>query len=294
MASASDYLKLHIVVFLWGTTSVMAKLVSMPATEMLVYRTFLAAAGLLAVAAVWRVSLRVSAADVFRLLGIGMVVGLHWAAFFVGGQYSTASLSLVGFATCSLWAAILEPLVNRQPIRPLEIFLGLAVLAGLYLIFRFEFHYWVGFLLSVLSGLLAAVFSILNFRLVRRIPSVTIAFYEMAGAFLFMVLMLPLYKITFARNGVLDLSPEPTDWIYLAILSLLCSVFAFTMSVNLLKKVSVFTVQLLLNLEPVYGIMLAVMVLGEHRMMGPGFFAGTAIILAAVLSYPLLKKRFVS
>ena len=292
MATASDYLKLHVVVFLWGTTSVMAKLVSMPATEMLLYRTLLAAGGLWVVARISRASLQQSPADVLRLLGIGMVVGLHWVAFFVGGQISTASLSLVGFATCSLWAAVLEPLANGKKIRPVEILLGSVVLAGLYLIFRFEFRYWEGFLLSVLSGLLAAVFSIMNSRLVHRIPSVTIAFYEMAGAFLFVVLLLPLYQVTYSTTGVLDLVPEPMDWAYLFILSMFCSVFAFTMSVDLLKKVSVFTVQLLLNLEPIYGILLAILVLGEHRMMGWGFAAGTAVILMAVFSYPVLTKRY--
>lgn len=292
MASTSDYLKLHVVVFLWGTTSVMAKLVSMPATEMLVYRTMLAALGLLVVALWTKAQLRYSTADILRMLGIGVVVGVHWVAFFVGGQYSTASLSLVGFATCSLWAALLEPLAKGQRIRPLEIILGLVVLAGLVLIFRFEFRYWQGFLLSVFSGLLAAVFSIMNSRLVDRIPSTTIAFYEMAGAFLFVVALLPVYQLTYSNTGVLDLTPEPMDWIWLLILSMFCSVFAFTMSVHLLKKVSVFTVQLLLNLEPIYGIILAILVLDEHTMMGPGFVAGTLVILSAVLSYPGLKSRF--
>lgn len=292
MATTADYLKLHVVVFLWGTTSVMAKLVSMPATEMLVYRTAMAALGLMAVAFISGAMLKQRPVDILRMLSIGMVVGLHWVAFFVGGQFSTASLSLVGFATCSLWAAILEPLANGRRIRPIEIFLGTVVLFGLYLIFRFEFRYWVGFLLSVFSGLLAAVFSIMNSRLVNRIPSVTIAFYEMAGAFLFVVCLLPLYRVTYSVTGVLDLTPEPMDWIYLFILSMFCSVFAFTMSVALLKKVSVFTVQLLLNLEPIYGIFLAVLVLDEHRMMGWGFAAGTMVILLAVFSYPLLNKRF--
>lgn len=292
MATVSDYLKLHVVVFLWGTTSVMAKLVSMPATEMLAFRTLLAALGLLVVALWTKSQLRHSMSDTLRMLGIGMIVGLHWVAFFVGGQLSTASHSLVGFATCSLWAAVLEPISKGQRVRLLEIILGLVVLAGIVLIFKLEFHYWQGFLLSVFSGLLAAVFAIMNAQLVNRIPSTTIAFYEMTGAFLFVLALLPIYQQTYSITGTLDLIPEPMDWLWLFILSMFCSVFAFTMSVHLLKKLSVFTVQLLLNLEPIYGIVLAILVLRENNLMGTGFVAGTLLILSAVLSYPWLKSRF--
>lgn len=287
-----DYLKLHFVVFLWGTTAVMAKLITIPATEMLFHRTWMAAVGLLVLALFSGTVLKYSFKDLLSMLGIGLIVGLHWVAFFVGGQISTASLSLVGFATCSLWAALLEPLVNRQPVRALEVFLGLAVMAGLYIIFRSEFHFMTGFLLSILSGLLAAVFGIMNSKLVKRISSVAIAFYEMSGAFLFVVLTLPFYQSFFAEGGKLQMIPAPSDWIYLLVLSLLCSVFAFTMSVDLMKRLSVFTVQLALNLEPVYGIILAVILLGEGSVMGASFYVGTSVILVAVLLYPWLKKRF--
>ena len=134
MARLSDYLKLHVLVFLWGTTAVMAKLITIPATEMLFYRTLFAAAGLLVVALVAGTAVKASFNDTLKMLGIGLVVGLHWIAFFVGGQISTASLSLVGFATCSLWAAVLEPLTQGRAVRPLEIFLGILVMAGLYVI----------------------------------------------------------------------------------------------------------------------------------------------------------------
>lgn len=287
-----DYLKLHFVVFLWGTTAVMAKLITIPATEMLFHRTWMAAAGLLVLALVSRSVLKYALGDLLRMLGIGLIVGLHWVAFFVGGQISTASLSLVGFATCSLWAALLEPMVNRQPVRVLEVFLGLAVMAGLYIIFQSEFHFMTGFLLSIFSGFLAAVFSIMNSKLVKRISSVAIAFYEMSGAFLFVVIILPLYQLYYAEGGKLQMVPAPTDWIYLLVLSLFCSVFAFTMSVDLMKRLSVFTVQLALNLEPIYGIILAVILLGEGSVMGATFYVGTAVILIAVLIYPWLKNRF--
>ena len=143
---------LHFVVLLWGTTAVISKLVTIPATEMLFFRTLVAAIGLFVVAVMRGQTLRCSASDLLKLLGIGLIVGIHWIAFFVSAQITTASISLIGFATCSLWAALLEPMVNRQPIRAIEIFLGVLVLAGLYVIFHFEFRFYAGLLLSVLSG----------------------------------------------------------------------------------------------------------------------------------------------
>ena len=292
MATVKDYFKLHLIVFLWGTTAVMAKLITIPATEMLFHRTLLAAVGLLIVAAITRTNIKTSFTDLLKVLGIGMIVGLHWIAFFVGGQISTASLSLVGFATCSLWAAILEPLTQGKSIKPLEIFLGILVMAGLYIILHFEMRFYSGLLLSVLSGFLAALFSVMTAGLVKRIPSVTIAMYEMAGAFLMVALFLPVYQKFFAEGGTLQLIPAPMDWFYLLILSVVCSVYAFTQSVSLMKRISVFTLQLTLNLEPVYGIALAIVLLGEDRYMGPSFVVGAGLILMAVLSYPILKKRF--
>jgi len=291
MATLRDYLKLHLVVFLWGTTAVMAKLITIPAIEMLFHRTWMSAVGLFIFAWITKKSLKLSFIGVLKMIGIGFIVGIHWIAFFYGGQISTASLSLVGFATCSLWTAILEPIVNRKSVRPLEILLGLLVFAGLYIIFRFEIRFFNGFLLSVLSGFLASVFSIMNERLVRKHSATSIAFYEMAGAFLLVVLFLPYYKFNLANGMQLDLKPSASDWIYLLILSVVCSVFAFTMAVNLMKKLSVFTVQLTLNLEPIYGITLAIFVLNEQKYMTPSFLAGTALIMLAVLSYPILKKR---
>ena len=291
-ATAKDYFLLHFVVFLWGTTAVISKLVSVPATEMLFYRTMVAAGGLLVLAMVTRTSLFGSTGDVLRMLGIGVIVGIHWIAFFVAAQVTTASISLIGFATCSVWAAILEPLVNGQRIKGLELFLGALVLSGLYIIFHFEFRFYSGLLLSVFSGFLAAVFSVMNFHLVRRTSATSIAFWEMTGAFLLVTAFLPFYRDHFAADGILRMSLIPMDWVYIGFMSIVCSVFAFTVSVDLMKKVSVFTVQLTLNLEPVYGIFLAILVLNEGQYMGWSFVAGAGLIMAAVFSYPLLKKRF--
>jgi drug/metabolite transporter (DMT)-like permease len=289
-ATTSDYLKLHFIVLLWGSTAVLGKLISIPAVEMVFYRTLLATIGMLLLIILTRGQLKVSFRDFLKLILVGLLVGAHWIAFFASGQISTASVSLVGFATASLWTAILEPLTNKRRIQFLEIGLGIFVLIGLYIIFHFDFAFYWGLFLGILSGLLLAIFAVVNSHLVKRIPSATITLYEMAGAFIFCSAFLPLYQNYWAVDHLLRLSPTALDWLYISILAIVCSVYAYSLSVELMKRVSVFVIQLTLNLEPVYGIIMAVWLLGEGKYLNTSFYFGTAIILAAVFFYPLLKR----
>jgi drug/metabolite transporter (DMT)-like permease len=291
-AQTSDYLKLHFIVFLWGSTAIMGKLISIPAVEMIFYRMLLASLGMVVLMLIKKESFLVPTKDILKLLAVGILVSTHWIAFFGAGQASTASVSLVGFATASLWTAIIEPLSNRKSIQPLEIGLGVFVIIGLYIIFSFDFEYFLGLGLGILSGLLLAIFAVINSHLVRRIPSVTITMYEMLGGFLFTAAFLPFYQDLWAIDGELQLSPTAMDWLYISILAIVCSVYAYSLSVELMKKISVFTIQLALNLEPVYGIIMAVILLNEGKYLNTAFYIGTGIILLAVLLYPYLKNRF--
>ncbi|QOI97415.1 MAG: DMT family transporter [Flammeovirgaceae bacterium] len=292
MATLTDYLKLHFIVFLWGFTAVLGLLISIPAVEMVFYRTLLAALGMGTVIVVLKGSFKVRQSDAGRLLLIGGIVCIHWLSFFASARVSNASVSLVGFATNSLWAALLEPWLNGRQVKKFELLLGLMVLAGLYIIFSFNFIYYLGLLLGIVSGFTAALFSVLNAKLVKRIEPNTITFYEMVGAFLGTALFLPLYKQFWAGDGTLQLVPTLLDWFYIALLAWACSVYAYTTAIHLMKKLSVFFIQLTLNLEPLYGIIMAVIIFGEREKMGLNFYIGTVIILAAVMAYPKLKSHF--
>lgn len=292
MATATDYLKLHFIVFLWGFTAILGLLISIPAVEMVFFRTLLAALGMGAVILTLGGSFRVHAPDLARLVLIGFIVCIHWLSFFASARVSNASVSLVGFATNSLWAALLEPWLNGRPVKKFEVLLGLLVLTGLYIIFSFNFTYHLGLLLGIVSGFTAALFSVLNAKLVKRIEPNTITFYEMIGAFFATALFLPVYKNTWAADGLLKLTPSAHDWLYIALLAWACSVYAYTTAIRLMKKLSVFFIQLTLNLEPVYGIIMAVIIFGEKEKMGLNFYAGTLIILLAVMAYPKIKSRF--
>jgi drug/metabolite transporter (DMT)-like permease len=291
IATTKDYFKLHFLVFLWGFTAVLGKLVSIPAVEMVFYRTLLAAAGMAALIFMLRGKFAVDKVDLIKILLTGIIVAIHWLTFFGSGRISNPSTSLVGFATCSFWAAIFEPIAKRKKIQVMEIGLGIIVIIGLYIIFVDNFQYPLGLFLGILSGLTAALFSVINSKLVVRVNAHTITFYEMASACLFILICMPFYKNTWAEDGILHLIPTWSDWIYIAIMAWVCSVYAYSVAINLTKKLSVFFIQLALNLEPVYGITLALLIFGEQEVMGLNFYIGTIIILSAVALYPVLKRR---
>jgi len=291
IATTKDYIQLQFLVFLWGFTAVLGKLVSIPSVEMVFYRTLLAAAGAGVLILMTRGTFAVSKSDLIKILLTGVIVAVHWITFFGSGRVSNPSTSLVGFATCSFWAALMEPIAKRKKIQALEIGLGVVVIIGLYIIFAGDFQYPLGLFLGIMSGLTAALFSVINSKLVIRVPAHTITFYEMAGATIIIFLFFPVYQNTLAHDGILNLTPLWSDWMYIAIMAWVCSVYAYSAAITLTKKLSVFFIQLALNLEPVYGIALALIVFGNNEIMGWNFYAGTLIIISAVVIYPVLKKR---
>lgn len=291
MTSSTDYLKLHFIVFLWGFSAILGKLVAVTAVELVWYRSIFAAFGMGLVIYFTRGTFRISRGDLMKLLAIGGIVALHWIAFFGSARVSNVSVSLVGFATNSLWAALLDPWFNRSRIKKYELLLGTIVIAGLYIIFSFDFEYRLGLMLGILAGFTSALFSVLNARMVRRVSARDITFYEMIGVMIATGLFLPLFSLS---GGDLrwPLLPSATDLLYIAILAGACSVYAYTVAVELMKRISVFMIQLTLNLEPVYGIIMAVIIFGQQEKMNLNFYIGTLVILSAVITYPFVKKRF--
>lgn len=291
MASTTDYLKLHFIVFLWGFSAILGKLVTIPAVELVWYRSIFAAIGMGIVIYFTRGTFRASRSDLYKLFAVGGIVGLHWMAFFGSARVANVSVSLVGFATNSLWAAVLEPLFNKRSIKKYEVLLGLVVLAGLYIIFSFDFRYKLGLLLGIFAGFTSALFSVFNARLVKRVSARTITFYEMIGVVITTGLFLPLFHLT-GTDLRLPLLPSGIDLVYIGVLAGVCSVYAYAVAVELMKRISVFMIQLTLNLEPLYGIIMAVIIFGQQEKMNLNFYIGTLVILSAVITYPFLKKRF--
>lgn len=292
MASTSDYLKLHFIIFLWGFTAILGLFVTIPAIEMVIYRTLTAAVGMGLLMVMVRQGFTLPAGYLPKLVLTGFVVAAHWITFFVSARVSNASVSLVGIATGSLWASVLDPFFTKRKIRGYEVLLGMLVIVGLYVIFSFDFKYPLGLALGVLSGFLSALFFGLNQRLGRNVSTYQITFYEMAGACLGSVVYLFIHVSIVDSAYQINFNASWIDWVCILILGLVCSVYAFSVSVDLMKRLSVFFMQLSLNLEPVYGIILAVLIFGKTEKMNTQFYLGTFIILLAVAGYPVLKKKF--
>ena len=283
-----DYFTLHLLVFIWGFTAILGVLISLPAPVMVVYRTGLAAVGLAVL--MFLQGQNVLTPRFWPLLLTGALVSLHWMLFFGSARVSNVSISLAGLSTQALFTSFLEPIFNKKRINLLEVALGLVVMLGLYLIFKFEFQYSLGLWMSIGCSFVAAIFSVLNGKFANQYEAEHVAFYEMVGATLASLLYLPLFIWAFGSENFTYI-PQPLDWLWLLILAIVCTVYPFTASVKLMKKISVFLLNLTLNLEPVYGIILAFLIFGKKEQMTPGFYAGGLIILAAVVAYPILKKK---
>lgn len=292
MASSSDYFKLHVIVFIWGFTAILGVLITIPAVELVLYRTILSVFGIALLMFFTKKNFNAGPSDSIKLILTGLIVAAHWITFFGSARISNISVCLVGLSTASLWTSFLEPIAYGRRIKAFEVLLACLVVVGLYVVFTFSFHYRLGLLVGILSGFTSALFSVINSKIVRRVSPYTITLYEMAGACIGTVFFLPIYKRTWAVDHTLNLSPVPLDWLYIAILAFICTVWAYSAATELMKRLSVFFIQLTVNLEPLYGFVLAVLIFGERERMHPNFYIGAAIILSAIISYPFLKKRF--
>lgn len=286
-----DFIRLHVIVILFGFTGILGKLISIPAVEMVFYRTLLAGLGMGVVMVFARRSAHVSTRDGIALVLTGGLVAIHWLAFFVSGRVANVSVSLVGFATASFWTALLEPAFTRTRVNWFELLLGVFVLAGLLIIFGSDFHYSVGLWIGIASGLTCAIFALINAKLVQRVEPFTITFYEMIGAAIAIACFFPAYQRYWAPGHQLHLQPTLADWLWILVLAWLCTVYAYSASVDLFKRISVFLFQLTLNLEPVYGILMALVIFGEAERMNTSFYVGAFVIFCAVVAYPFVKSR---
>ncbi|XWW47725.1 DMT family transporter [Fibrella sp. USSR17] len=302
--SFRDYLQLHFLVVIWGFTAILGLLLEpLGAPALVALRTGLAALGLIVVLKVRPDNTPVGnvpgqdapgqqlARDQWALLATGGIIAIHWFAFFWAARLANASVCLAGMATSSLWASALEPIILKRRVKPIEVVMGIVVMSGLYLIFRFEFDKVAGLLVAVFSAMLAALFTIINSRFAQRHASLVIARHEMIGAFLTSAVLCGVY-IVVAHPPMAELIPQrPAQWLWLLILAFVCTVYAYTAGVSLLRKFSPYMAILTVNLEPVYGILLAVLIFNDRERMTAGFYIGTLVILLAVLAYPFLIKN---
>jgi len=291
MYLVKEYFQLHFIVLLWGFSAILGLLIKIPVVEMVFYRTLIASFALGLIVYFGQNKFNIGYLEIVKILSVGILFAAHWILFFASARLSTASIALVGYATSTFWTSLFEPLITRGKIKLYEVIMGLVVLVGIYIIFRVEFDYFLGLTLAIACGFLAAIFFVLNKKFTEKYDYYTITFYEMTGACLSIALFLPLYRQWFTVDSKLHLNPDLMDWLYLAILSLVCTVFTISTAIKLMRKLSAYSINLVTNMEPVYGIILALLIFGEKEKMSIEFYYGTTIILLTVLSYPIINRN---
>ncbi len=288
MLKSRSYLHLHFLVFLWGFTAILGLLINLSFPEVVFYRTLISFLAFIPIIYVANVSFKVNTSVGIKLIFTGILISLHWLLFFGAARYANASVSLIGLATTSLWTALIEPLVLKKRIRILEVLFGAVIIVGIYIIYVDDFNFGLGLAMSIGSAFFAAVFTVANSLFVKKHHPLQITFYEMGGA---LIATIP-FVIWYMQSNEIGLgTPSPIDWVYLLILALVCTVYANTAWVNILKKISAFASNLVINLEPIYGIILALIIFGKREEMNLGFYWGGAIIILTIFAYPLISKR---
>lgn len=282
------FLQLHIAVFLAGFTGILGRLISFNEGMIVWYRLLFTAATMWLLFSLMKKMQRIPVYDILKISGVGFIAAMHWVTFYGSIKYSNVSVALVCFSSISFFTALFEPLILKKRINITELFLGLLTMTGIYIIFHFDTQFKTGIIVGLVSALLASLFPIYNREFLKRINVETMLTWQQTGGFIVLSILLPFYLQQFPTSNFL---PGWEDLGWLLILSWFCSVIAFQLSANALKRLSAFTVNLTYNLEPVYGILLAFAVYKENEFLSKWFYIGFAIIAAALIIHIILLMR---
>lgn len=282
------YFQIHIAIFLWGFTAILGRWISLSEVPLVWYRVLITCIALLFLPGVLRGLKTFGKKNLVVFAGIGCLIALHWVFFYGSIKYSNVSVALSGLATTSLFTSLLEPLIFKKRIRWVEVLLGLLVIVGIYVIFNATpSNYHKGFIMSLIAAVFAATFSILNKKYIDNGDPKAITVVEMASGFVLLSIAMPFYLQLFPNAS---LTPTNSDWVYLLIMSLLCTALTMVLALKALKHITAFASNLSLNLEPVYGILLAWVIFDENKELSPNFYIGAIIIILSVFMHPLLES----
>lgn len=285
--------QIHLCVVLWGFTAILGKLITLPALPLVWWRMLLVTAALALLPRVWRGLRALPPRLIAAYAGIGALVALHWLTFYGSIKLSNASVGATCIALGTPMTALLEPWLARRPFSWRDVLLGIAVLPGVALVVGgVPAGMHLGIAVGALSALLVALFGSLNKRFVEHGDALTVTALELGAGTLLLTLCVPLMPFVFpAFAGDVFALPDLHDFSLLLVLAMACTLFPFALSLVALRHMSAFAAQLAVNLEPVYAILLAIVLLGEQRELSPQFYIGVVIILGAVLVHPLLTRR---
>ena len=302
-ALTKAYVKLHIAIFLFGFTAILGKLITLQQIGLVWNRLWISFAGLILLPGVIKGLKSLSKKDILRFSGIGVLVALHWVMFYGSIKLgNNVSVTLACLATSPLFTSFIEPLITKRRVLKTEVLLGLLTIFGVYFVTGIGSFYYPAIIAAIISALFATIFSTLNKKHIAENNALSVSFVEFFSGWSFLCLLLPFY---FYWDNNFSIMPQTTDllkswqftwlgihsdWYYLVVLGLLCTCLAFVFNLQALKHVSAFTSNLSINLEPVYGIILAVLIFKENKELNFEFYLGTAIILSCVVLHPVLQS----
>lgn len=279
---------MHLSIILWGLTGVLGRGIQLQEGLLVWYRMLINVVSMLGIIIYTRQSLRVGTTDLLKLIGIGTVLTIHWLFFYGSIKYSNVSITLTMLASQGLFTALMEPLVTKKKFQWDELLFSITAMIGIWMVFEVEEGYSVGIILGLLASFVGAFFNILNKDVVGRHSPVVVSFYEIAAGLVMLTLFLPFY-ITYFHPA--KLIPDQTDWLLLIVLAVLCTHVTLVLSLAALRHLSAFTLNLTINLEPIYGIALAFLIFHENKQLHRGFFIGAAIIMLSVLLEAYFQSR---
>jgi drug/metabolite transporter (DMT)-like permease len=275
---------LHFTVFLFGFTGILGRLISIPGDLLVWYRTAIAFVSILVILLIRKTTLLLHPQEVLRLLMIGLVVGAHWITFFHAIKISNVSVALACLSVTTLVVSLLEPLFFRTRISVAEVICGVFIMLGLLLIANVQLNYMVGIITGLISAILSGLFTIFNKKIAARYDGFIISWYEMLGAHLGVAGF-----ILFTEPAKFQTVLPVMDWVWLFILGTVCTAFAYWSTVFVLKKLSAYTVVMAVNLEPIYGTLMAAFIFNEYNELHPGFYAGSVLIILFVFLHSFYK-----
>ena len=283
-----SYLNLHLIVFIWGFTAILGALITIPADDLVWYRMLIACGfiGLFLVAK--KKSFRIPVRELLQLVFVGLLIALHWIFFFQAIHISNVSITLSVFSLGAFFASLLEPIFYGRKVLWYEVFFGLIIIGGLSLILQVESGYINGVFFALASIILGVLFTLMNGKLITKHDPSVITFYEFLSGFFF----ISIYFIVQGKFTIDFFVLSVNNWIWLFILASVCTAYAFTASVGVMRKLTPYTVMLTTNLEPVYGIALAYLIIGGKEKMSTEFYIGALIIVITVILNGVIKHYY--
>ncbi len=279
-------LLLHFIVFIWGWAPILGKVISVDAFQLVWFRILITLITLSFYLTYIKQGLKISRQDMLKLFGIGGIIAFHWYCFYHAIKISNVSVTLVAFSTATFFTSIIEPILYKRKLIRYELAFGMVIIAAIAMIFKVETQYTDGIILGILAAVTSSFFTVCNGLFVQRMPSSIITAYELGGGFI----ALSIYLLINGNFNLSFFSVKVEDWGWLCLLSIVGTAFTFIASVNLMKHLSPYTVTLTINLETIYGIILAYLIWQKDEAMTPGFYLGTLIILATIFGNGILKN----